>query len=156
MFVQEGAVEGAVGYQLKRAQHRLRLTMDAQLRPLGLTTPQYAVLSALEVDAGLSGADLARRAFVTPQTMQGLVVSLERAGLLTRQPHATHGRILRTFLTPAGARALARAHDVVADIHCTMLAPLSDTSRHQLVSLLRICADQLADAEVTEQAHDQR
>jgi len=158
MFVQGslGPVEDAVGYQLKRAQHRLRLTMDAQLRSLGLTTPQYAVLSALEADAGLSGAELARRAFVTPQTMQGLVVSLERAGFLTRQPHATHGRILRTFLTPAGASALGRAHAVVADIHCTMLAPLSETSRHQLVSLLRTCANQLADAEVTEHARDQQ
>ncbi len=156
MIVQESVagVEHAVGYQLKRAQHRLRLAMDARLRPLRLTTPQYAVLSALEANAGLSGAELARRAFVTPQTMQGLVVSLEQAGFLARRPHATHGRVLQAFLTPAGATALQQAHRVVEDIQRTMLALLSDTDRHRLVSLLRSCGDQLAGADVAEAGQD--
>jgi hypothetical protein len=30
------------GYVLKRAQHALRISLDNALRPLGLTTPQYA------------------------------------------------------------------------------------------------------------------
>jgi DNA-binding MarR family transcriptional regulator len=38
-----------------------------------LTTPQYAVLAFLEVEAGDSNAALARRVFVTPQTIQAIL-----------------------------------------------------------------------------------
>jgi DNA-binding MarR family transcriptional regulator len=145
-----GRVEATAGYQLKRAQHLLRLAMDAELRPLGLTTPQYAVLSALETDAGLSGAELARRAFVTPQTMQALIVGLEGAGFLIRRPHATHGRILRAFLTSTGSRVLSQAHGVVSAIHHVMLATLSPPHRKLLVSLLRECGDRLERPEADE------
>lgn len=134
---------GAVGYQLKRAQHGLRLAMDRALRRRGLTTPQYAVLEALDDSAGLSGAELARRAFVTPQTMNDIVAGLERAGLVERRPHPAHGRILQSDLT-LKARALVRAarRDVLA-IESQMVRGLSAEERRSLLELLRNCADSL-------------
>ncbi len=57
-------LEQSVGYQLKRAQHALRIQMDNALREVGLTTPQYAALSAIEATPGLSGNKLARQCFV--------------------------------------------------------------------------------------------
>ena len=70
-----------LGYVLKRAQHALRIRMDEALLPLALTTPQYSVLSAVELAPGISNAALARAAFVTAQTMQGIVTNLERDGV---------------------------------------------------------------------------
>src|SRR5277367_4602784 len=64
-----------LGYALKRAQHALRVRMDEVLRPLGLTTAQYAVICVIEQEAGISNAGLARAAFVTPQTMTGILRS---------------------------------------------------------------------------------
>jgi DNA-binding MarR family transcriptional regulator len=49
----------------KRVQAGLRSGMDRALETKGLTTPQYAALSALERESGLSNAELARRSFVT-------------------------------------------------------------------------------------------
>ena len=103
----------SLGYALKRAQHALRLHMDRQLAPLGLTAPQYNVLCSLEAEPGASNAQLARRAFVTPQTMQSMLVKLERAGLVARRPDADHGRIQRTELTASGRETLAQAHEAV-------------------------------------------
>ena len=40
--------------------------MDHELSALGLTTPQYAALAALQDTARASSAELARRCFVTP------------------------------------------------------------------------------------------
>ena len=136
-------VADMVGYQLKHAQHGLRLAIDAALRPIELTTPQYAVLDALGQAAGLSGAELARRAFVTPQTMNAIVVTLERAGLVARQPHATHGRVLQAYLTPLGERRLRAAGQAVLDIQEDMLAGLGTAERAHLTELLRGCADRL-------------
>ena len=141
----EERVERRVGYELKRAQHALRLGMDDALREVGLTTPQYAALSLLEAHPGLSNAELARRAFVTPQTMNAIVVNLEAAGLLERRPHPRHGRIRRGYPTEAGREALAKAHGLVLGVERRMLAPLDAAARAALLDTLGRCADALED-----------
>jgi len=135
--------EGRLGYELKRAQHALRLRMDESLRAVGLTTPQYAVLCLLEANPGLSNAELARRAFVTPQTMNGIVAKLESAGLLARSAHPTHGRLQPTVLTDEGRRALAAAHPPVAEVERRMVVGLGDAEGAVLLEALRTCADGL-------------
>ena len=69
--------------------------MDKALREVCMTTAQYAALSALEAAPGLSGAELARRSLVTPQTMNAILVNLEAAGLVVRRPHPEHGPCYR-------------------------------------------------------------
>ena len=78
------------------------------MRELGLTTPQYAALSALEESPGLSGVALARHSFVTPPTMNGIVTNLENAGLVVRRRHPEHGRVLQAYLTEEGAGLVVR------------------------------------------------
>jgi DNA-binding MarR family transcriptional regulator len=104
-----------IGFALKQAQQALRTRMDAELREIGLTTPQYAVLAYLKVEAGASNAALARRAFVTPQTMQAILVTLKKSGFVTRSPHPEHGRVQKTELTASGHHALEVASAIVAD-----------------------------------------
>jgi DNA-binding MarR family transcriptional regulator len=104
-----------IGFALKQAQQALRTRLDSGLREIGLTTAQYAVLAFLEVEAGASNAELARRAFVTPQTMQAILVALERADFITRTPHPEHGRVQTTELTAKGRGTLEVASEVVAD-----------------------------------------
>ncbi len=104
-----------IGFALKLAQQALRTRLDSGLREIGLTTPQYAVLTFLKVEAGASNATLARRAFVTPQTMQAILVALERAGFISRTAHPEHGRVQKTELTARGRDALEAASGIVAD-----------------------------------------
>lgn len=99
-----------LGYALKRAQHAMRQNMDRQLKDLGLSAPQYSVLASVEREPGISNAQLARLAFVTPQTMQAMLVKLEQAGLIARAPDADHGRIQHTTLTAHGGKVLGLAH----------------------------------------------
>lgn len=134
---------GRVGYELKRAQHALRIEMDAALGRVGLTTPQYAALAVLEGESGLSGAALARRCFVTPQTMNGILVNLESAGLLKRRPHPEHGRVLQAYLTQEGESMVSRAHAPIEAIEERMLAGIGEEERDRLLRVLRDCADAL-------------
>ncbi|MEI7642984.1 MAG: MarR family winged helix-turn-helix transcriptional regulator [Chloroflexales bacterium] len=136
-------VEDRVGYLLKRAQHALRLATDAALRPLALTTPQYAALSAVETEPGASSAALARRAFVTPQTMNEVVRSLVGSGLLTRQAHPAHGRVIQLYLTPHGTALLTQAHTYVAVVEAQLLAGLAAPAQAQLAAWLRTCSEAL-------------
>jgi DNA-binding MarR family transcriptional regulator len=103
-----------IGFALKMAQQALRTHMDAALQRIGLTTPQYAVLNFLKIEPGASNAELARRAFVTPQTMQAILVALERSDFVVRAPHPDHGRVQTTELTDRGREVLGAASGIVA------------------------------------------
>ncbi len=131
------------GYALKCAQHALRVRMDEALRPLGLTTPQYSVLSAVEFKAGMSNAALARQAFITPQAMQGVLANLERDGLLVRSPDPNHGRILRSGLSAHGRSVLRKAHLLVSAVENIVILSLGSAQAGQMCSLLSHCAQQL-------------
>jgi DNA-binding MarR family transcriptional regulator len=135
-------MEGRVGYALKRAQAALRGMMDTALAGHALTTAQYAALAALEADPGLSNAELARRSFVTPQTMIQVLALLERDGLVERSPG--RGRVLETRLTAEGAARVAAAHATVEGIEARMLAGLDADDTERLLGWLHGCADRIA------------
>ena len=136
-----------VGYALKQAQQALRIAMDAALRPHGLTTAQYAALTALETGGPISGAELARRAFVTPQTMTDIVAKLDAAGLVARRPGEADRRVVRLALTDVGRARLAAAHVVVDDVEARMLRGFEAPERDRLRDALRRCAQALTGSE---------
>ncbi len=129
-----------VGYILKQAQHALRARLDQSLREIGLSTAQFALLTALQEAKVASGAELARRCFVTPQTITGLIASLVRAGLIVRSPSRRHGRVIEARLTPDGLRLFRRARTIVYAIEEEMLSNLSSSERAALGQMLRLCA----------------
>lgn len=135
-----GPVEEPVGYVLKQAAAALRAAMDTALRPVGLTVPQYACLVLLGQRPGLSNAELARGAFVTRQSMNGVLRGLQDRGLLTRPATAPRGRALPTQLTPAGYQQLNAARTAVRAIEQQMLTALSPDAQRRLRDDLASCA----------------
>jgi DNA-binding MarR family transcriptional regulator len=140
-------VKGLLGYKLKKTQHILRLHMDEALRCIELTTPQYAVLAQAELKPGISSAALARAAFITAQTMHGIVANLEKRGLIKRQSDPEHGRILRTQLTKRGKEVLTNAHEIIRNIEARMLISISDEHKSLLEKLLLECFNNLNNIE---------
>jgi DNA-binding MarR family transcriptional regulator len=139
----EVGVKSLLGYKLKKTQHALRLHMDEALRALDLTTPQYAVLAQLELKPGASNAALARSAFITAQTMHGIVANLEKRGLIQRKNDVSHGRILCTELTNQGHKVVTQAHDMICDVEARMLATVSGEHKALLEKLLLECFNNL-------------
>ncbi len=139
----EVGVKSLLGYKLKKTQHALRLHMDEALRSIDLTTPQYAVLAQLELKPGASNAALARSAFITAQTMHGIVSNLEKRGLIQRKSDVSHGRILCTELTNQGHKVVTQAHDMIRDVEARMLATVSGEHKALLEKLLLECFNNL-------------
>jgi DNA-binding MarR family transcriptional regulator len=134
-----------IGYNLKITQHRLRQRLDAELARIGITAPQNAVLLAVAGNPRISNAELARAAFVTPQTMQAILVNLERGGLIARSPHPEHGRVIMTELTTAGQKAVADGAKAADAVEQRMLSRLSAEEAKLLCELLKRCAAGLED-----------
>ncbi|MBA9847344.1 MAG: MarR family transcriptional regulator [Ralstonia sp.] len=99
--------EGYLGYLLRQASAAQRLRMERAMADVGVTLPQFLVLTMLRAYPGISNADLARLTMLTPQTVSVIVTNLERSGAITRRPHAVHGRIQHIDVTPEGSALLA-------------------------------------------------
>lgn len=125
-----------VGYLLKKVQHELRRLMDQSLREIDLTTPQYALLSELAEYPGISSAELARKCFVTAQTMNLIVQSLESRGLIARGPKPDHGRALMTAMTEEGKILLKEATVRVLEIEKGLFSNLTESELSHLSRLL--------------------
>ena len=132
-----------ISYVVGRLDRALRREIAALVAPHGLTVPQYTALSILRDRAGLSNAQLARRSYVTPQSMNEVIAKLERDGLVARSPAANHGRVLEMTLTQAGREVLERCEAAVTEMESRMLADLDDDTRAQLLKALKDCVHRL-------------
>ncbi|MFT3888199.1 MAG: MarR family transcriptional regulator [Arachnia sp.] len=137
------AANDLIGYRLKHTQSVLRARMDDTLRPLGLTTPQYSSLDAIGRHPGASNSEIARRVFVTRQTMNTLLRGLQEKGLIERATSPEVGRALPVQLTPEGRRVLSEATELIAAIEQTMVDALGPDQRSAFLDALRVCADAL-------------
>jgi DNA-binding MarR family transcriptional regulator len=117
--------EGHIAYLLRQAQTAVRHRIDGNIAGLGVTYPQFTVMTMIRAYDGPSGADLARLSLLTPQTVAVIVRNLLRDGLVRREKHPVHGRILRLALTDDGAALLARCRRRVAKVDAAMVDGLS-------------------------------
>ena len=122
--------QGYFGYLLRQAAAGYRTRMEKSLEDLGLTQPQYAIMTILNAYPGLSNADLARTALLTPQTLSVIVANLRRADLIGRTPHDTHGRILKIELTARGTHVHAEARQRVRRLEAEIGEGFSEEEKH--------------------------
>ncbi|MEW6632694.1 MAG: MarR family transcriptional regulator [Pseudomonadota bacterium] len=118
--------EGYLGYLLRQAAGAYRLRVERALGEFAVTQPQFATLTMLSAYPGISNADLARLAMLTPQTVSIIVANLEKAGSLIRKPHAVHGRIQHLDLSDRGRVLLRRCRERVQKLEGELTVNLSD------------------------------
>ncbi len=130
--------EPGVPYAVARLHQRVFAGVSDRVAPYDLTTLQFTTLSVLSRHgAPLSTSQLARRAFMTPQSMSEVIHALERKGLIKRNPHPNHRRTLPATLTPKGGRVLAACEDAVAEFENTMLEGFSTSDRVAFLDMIK-------------------
>lgn len=136
-------LESSLGYLLKETSSALRASMEAVLRPLGMTVTHYSCLELLAQRPGLSNSELARGAFVTRQSMNVLLQGLERDGYVTRPAEAPVGKVLPAQLTQRGRRSLEDATVAVRSVEVRMLSGMTQEERAGAYKILRRMVDSL-------------
>ena len=121
--------KGYLAYLLRQAQAAARLTLERALADLGATPPQFVVLTMLKAYPGLSGADLARVALLTPQTVGVIIRNLERDGAIRKTPHPVHGRLLQWTLTRRGVSLLDKCRRHAMALERRLTVGLSATAQ---------------------------
>jgi DNA-binding MarR family transcriptional regulator len=134
--------QGYLAYLLRQAQAATRLAMERALADLGVTSPQFVVLTMLRAYPGLSGADLARVAMLTPQTVGVIIRNLERDGAIRKSPHPVHGRVLQWTVTRRGTALLNKCRRHAQVIESRLAAGLSTNAQRMIRRwLAQIAAD---------------
>jgi DNA-binding MarR family transcriptional regulator len=133
--------EHILGFLLKSLQHTLRQRIDETLRKQGveLSFAQFAALFNLHSDPGVTGARLARRAFVSAQTMNSALRALEHDGYIERRPHPLTRRADSWSLTERGLAELSRARHVGAAVFSRMLGEFEPKELAAFEDYLRRC-----------------
>jgi DNA-binding MarR family transcriptional regulator len=91
----------------------------------GLTLPQFTALSVLNGRGPSSNAQLAERSFITPQSANEVVKTMESSGWVMRESDPTNRRIVLLQLTPTGKALLKRCNESVDRIEAEMLGSMS-------------------------------
>jgi DNA-binding MarR family transcriptional regulator len=132
-------IQPRISYLIGRLHRTLRKTLDESIREHGLTVAQYAALSILAEQPGLSNAQLARRSFMSAQSANQTLHALHEAGFVRRKPDPDHGRISSTELTSRGQAVLNACERVVDTTERAMLAQLGADQRKRLLASLKTC-----------------
>ena len=115
-------------YLIKQLELRVRSHLDELVRPAGLTALQYTALTVLEGHPDLTSARLARRSFVSAQSMADMIKALLERELIERHGDPADRRRLVIALTPHGRTLLEKFRGPVADLESRMLSGLSAQS----------------------------
>ncbi|WP_353068602.1 MarR family transcriptional regulator [Tunturibacter empetritectus] len=124
---------------MKRILIHFRSQMDEALRPQGVTTAQLHILKTLRGEPGVSGAQLARLCYVTPQSAQSLLTGLARDGWIVRNKGRGNDRILAARLTAEGEELLQEAEKMVKVIEGKLWRGVAESSIEALNGVLEQC-----------------
>lgn len=124
-------------YLVKSAEAASRAQMDRLLRGSGVTTMQYLTLGVLLEHSALSGAALARRTFVRPQSMHDTIRALEAKGYIQRTQPTADRREKVVSITPAGVAKMRDLEPTVAAFDAALCNGLSAEHEHLFRGMLR-------------------
>lgn len=133
--------ERAIPYLLKSLHHVLRQAVEESMRlqRLDMSFAHFVALYMLESEPGIAGAEIARRGFVTAQTMNTILRRLEQDGDVERRPNPGNSRADSWYISAAGQRRLEQAKIMSELVWAQLLSALQAGEVKQLQQLLQKC-----------------
>ena len=125
-----------IGTLLAQVSRLLRRTFDERARGIGVTRPQWQVLSLLMLHAGSNQGALAEMLEVEPNTLGRMIDRLQEAGLVERRADPTDRRAWRIFLTDKGNGLLDKLRPFGRETLNAALEGVSEADRTQFMATL--------------------
>lgn len=115
--------------------------LAAALAERGRRGYDFRVLAALDHFGEVHQAAIGRHAGLDPSDVTQTVRDLEAAGDVTRRPSSEDRRRMVIAITRAGRRTLNQLDAAIDEAQATLLSPLSDAQREQLLESLEVLAE---------------
>lgn len=128
------------GFLLWQTSTSWRTSIEAVLRPLGLTHPQFVVLATLgwltRNGERVSQANIGKMAKLDPNTISQIVRGLELKGLIKRE-RSSDGRAKNPILTPAGSKMLIHVLPLVEAGDAQFFSTLNDKEKACMIGIFQ-------------------
>ena len=121
----------------------LRTLSDQEVRRMGMTRAQWAVLSRIERNEGLKQSEIAEILEIQPITLTRLVDRLAENGLIERRPDEHDRRAWRLYLTPAAKPLVDRLDGLGREMMRNVLKGLSDQTVARLTEQISAVRDNI-------------
>jgi DNA-binding MarR family transcriptional regulator len=132
-----------IGALLGDTSRMLRRAFDTRVRDIGVTRPQWQVLTVLRRHEGINQGGLAEQIDVEPITVCRMVDRLQEAGLVERRADPADRRSWRLFLTARAQDLLDLLRPIADRLFDEALEGISADEREQLSSMLERIRDNL-------------
>ena len=122
----------------------LRRSFDACVRPIGVTRPQWQVLTVLRRHEGINQGGLAEHLDVEPITVCRMVDRLQDANLVERRADPADRRSWRLYLTNRAQELLNQLRPIADDLMDEALDGLSEREIEALFQALKRIRENLS------------
>ena len=130
-------LESLLGYNARRAALRVIGEFLPRMAPYGLRPVDFSLLSVITHNPGITSKQLCDVLNLLPPNLVGKIGTLEKRGLLTRQPHPVDGRALGLHLTPEGQALMQQAEITATQLENDAASALTAAERKTLIRRLR-------------------
>lgn len=125
-----------VAQLMAQVSRLMRRAFDEEARTIGVTRPQWQVLSLLAVHEGINQGGLADLLDVEPITLGRMVDRLQDAALVERRPDPADRRAWRLYLTPKARGLLEQLRPMAFDMIERAQDGITDEQRQTLISIM--------------------
>ncbi len=130
------AMSDNLGQILSDVSRLLRRAFDERARGIGVTRPQWQVLTILARHEGINQGGLAELLEVEPITLCRMVDRLQEAGLVERRPDPSDRRAWRLFLSGKANALLAELRPLALGLFDEAMNGLTLVERDRLLEML--------------------
>jgi len=134
--IQYGALDGLIGYAIRRAQIVIYEDFLAALAPWDITPQRFSALTLISANACLKLTDLARILGIARSGAVQIVNQLQDLGYVERLDAEHDKRAYSLAMTAAGRVALAKITQAVQAHDARMSHQLSAADKERLINLL--------------------
>lgn len=133
-----------VGSLFQDIAHLIRLRIDRELQPFGLTRLKWLAIGLVQTTPGLTQSDLAAKLELKPAATGKLVDRLVDRGLVARRADPDDRRVHRLFVTEKSEKLLTELEPVGNAIREDVLQDLGSKERKHLEDTLKRLKKRLA------------
>ncbi|MFM6932337.1 MAG: MarR family winged helix-turn-helix transcriptional regulator [Novosphingobium sp.] len=133
-----------VAMLMAQVSRLMRRAFDEKARLLGMTRPQWQVVSILSVNEGINQGGLAELLEVEPITLGRMVDRLQDAALVERRPDPADRRAWRLFLTDKAQEQLVQLRPLALDTIDAAQEGLSQSERDGIITAMQVMRSNLS------------
>lgn len=129
-------MERKIGTVVAQVARLMRRSFDQRAREIGVTRPQWQVLSVLRNHEGVKQGGLADILEVEPITAGRMIDRMQEAGFVERRPDPADRRAWRLFLTNRGEQLIEQLEPLARDTSGLALEGVSEADKAHLLHTL--------------------